>query len=170
MEDLKIVYYPSPILRNKSKNIETFNDKLQEFIDKMIDAMYKYDGIGLAAPQVGENIRLFVMDPNEGEPFVYINPEIIWMSEEKVKYEEGCLSLPGIYAKVERPAEIKIKALSREGEVIEQHLKELAARVFQHEYDHLNGILFIDRISQLDKFLIKSKLKKLEKEYNKQNR
>ncbi len=123
----------------------------------MIETMYLEDGVGLAAPQVGLSLRMFVMDYGDG-PIKVINPEIIEKSEEKVIDEEGCLSLPDVFAEVERAKWIKVRFQNERGEWQEMELEGYSARVFQHEYDHLDGILFIDRLPPAKRALLKPKL------------
>lgn len=169
---MRIVKYPSPILKRKSKDVSNICDeKFQIFVDNMIKAMYEYDGIGLAAPQVGHNLNVLAMDISGGrDEFalkVIINPKILAVSDDTEKREEGCLSFPGIYGNVERPTEIKISYSDRDGRQVEETLKNLEARVFLHEFDHLIGVWFIEKIEDVDKLLIKGKLKKLERDCKK---
>ncbi|KAL3833148.1 hypothetical protein ACJIZ3_007884 [Penstemon smallii] len=138
---LKIVEYPDPILRAKNKRIKEFDEDLKRLVDEMFDVMYKTDGIGLSAPQVGINVQLMEI--------VLVNPQIQRYSRKIVPYEEGCLSFPGIHADVERPDSLKVDAQDISGARFEVNLSGLPARVFQHEYDHLQGILFFDRMSDV---------------------
>jgi peptide deformylase len=137
-------YKKDEVLRKKAKVVDKIDDRLQLLISDMIDTMYHADGVGLAAPQVGILKRLVVIDIGEGVN-VLINPEIISQSGEAVDYE-GCLSIPGIRGQVMRPAEVVVKALDREGKEIEIKASGLMARALCHELDHLDGILFIDKI------------------------
>ncbi len=137
-------YKKDEVLRKKAKVVDKIDDRLQLLISDMIDTMYHADGVGLAAPQVGILKRLVVIDIGEGVN-VLINPEIISQSGEAVDYE-GCLSVPGIRGQVMRPAEVVVKALDREGKEIEIKASGLMARALCHELDHLDGILFIDKI------------------------
>jgi len=166
-EELKLRIYGDPVLREKSTPVEKFDEDLKETIKKMAELMYKVKGLGLAANQVGIPKRFFIMDikQKEGTPEleVYINPEIL-KAEGYTEYEEGCLSIPGYYAKVERYAKLYIRAYDLEGKPFEKELTGLQAIAFQHEYDHIEGILFIDRISPLKKELFKRWWKKREKE------
>ena len=166
-EELKLRIYGDPVLREKSTPVEKFDEDLKETIKKMAELMYKVKGLGLAANQVGIPKRFFIMDikQKEGTPEleVYINPEIL-NAEGYTEYEEGCLSIPGYYAKVERYARLYIRAYDLEGKPFEKELTGLQAIAFQHEYDHIEGILFIDRISPLKKELFKRWWKKREKE------
>ena len=131
-------------------------------MDDMIEAMYQDGGVGLAAPQIGVLKRIIVLDIGEG-PEYFINPEITSTGGEKVTMEEGCLSLPGIHVDVTRPDQITVKATNSNGENVEITAAGLMARVFQHEIDHLNGVLLIDHASSIQRTLLKTKLKKLEK-------
>jgi peptide deformylase len=166
-EELKLRIYGDPVLREKSTPVEKFDEDLKETIKRMAELMYKVKGLGLAANQVGIPKRFFIMDikQKEGTPEleVYINPEIL-NAEGFTEYEEGCLSIPGYYAKVERYAKLYIRAYDLEGKPFEKELTGLQAIAFQHEYDHIEGILFIDRISPLKKELFKRWWKKREKE------
>lgn len=134
------------ILKKKSREVEEINEKIQELIDDMLETMYKANGVGLAAVQVGVLKQVIVIDIDDGNgPLVLINPKII---KEKglQEVEEGCLSFPNKFAKVERPAEIVIEAIDREGYTIKVKAKELLAQAISHEIDHLNGIVFVDKI------------------------
>jgi peptide deformylase len=166
-EELKLRIYGDPVLREKSTPVEKFDEDLKETIKRMAELMYKVKGLGLAANQVGIPKRFFIMDikQKEGTPEleVYINPEIL-NAEGYTEYEEGCLSIPGYYAKVERYAKLYIRAYDLEGKPFEKELTGLQAIAFQHEYDHIEGILFVDRISPLKKELFKRWWKKREKE------
>lgn len=160
----------NPVLRQKTKKIENIDDKLIEIINDMFETMYNADGIGLAANQVGLDISLFVMDSaaksdDDGNysPIVLINPEIISSSEEKSFYQEGCLSIPKVYEDVERPKEIEVKYYDQNMKEVITTLNALQARIFQHELDHLNGVLFFDRITPLKKALLRNKLKMVER-------
>ncbi|MFP4416748.1 MAG: peptide deformylase [Chitinivibrionales bacterium] len=162
----RIRIYGDPVLRKKALPVEKFDDTVRAFVDQMIQDMYDYDGVGLAAPQVGESLRVAIVDVTGGEqnPFVLINPEITWASEELAESEEGCLSIPDINLKVKRPESVSVKAFNENGE--EYTISEatgLLARALQHEIDHLNGILFIDKISMVSRQMVSGKLKKLSK-------
>ncbi len=156
----KIRIYGDPILRQKAKKVEVIDDNLNEILDEMIETMYLGDGVGLAAPQVGLSLRMFVMDVGNG-PRKIINPEILKYSEEKEIAEEGCLSLPDIFEDVERSVWIEVRFQDESGNWHEERLEGYEARVFQHEYDHLDGILFIDRLSPAKRALLKPKLMEL---------
>uniref|UniRef100_A0A0D9V3C3 Peptide deformylase n=1 Tax=Leersia perrieri TaxID=77586 RepID=A0A0D9V3C3_9ORYZ len=166
---LKVVKYPDPILRAHNKRINTFDDSLRRLADEMFDVMYKTDGIGLSAPQVGVNVQLMVFNPagvkGEGEEIVLVNPVVYKLSKRLLVYEEGCLSFPGIYANVVRPENVKIDAQDVTGAKIKVKLSGLSARVFQHEFDHLQGILFFDRMSPDVLESVREGLKDLEKNY-----
>ncbi len=166
-----IVIEPDPILRKKSENLEKVDDELKKLLDEMLETMYAAPGIGLAAVQIGILKRLIVIDiskENEKKnPLFLINPKIISKSESTSIYEEGCLSLPGHFAEIERPAECKIKYLDYNGKEKEMTAKGLLSTCIQHEIDHLNGVLFIDYLSKLKKDMIVKKLIKHKKELNK---
>jgi peptide deformylase len=161
---MKIVLYEHPTLRTKSTEVDTVDDELRKTLDEMVDIMRKANGVGLAANQVDIPKRFFVLEV-ENEVKKIINPEILETSEEIIEYEEGCLSIPGIYKKVNRPAEIKVRYLDENGKEKTEKLSEMWARAFQHELDHLDGVLFIDRISVLNKRLIAKKLDLMKKEF-----
>ncbi len=154
----KIITLENPILRKKNSNVDfnQFNSKeLEKLIFEMKETMIKSGGIGLAAPQIGKNLKIFViaekiLDANY-YPTVFINPLIKPIGKEKTLMEEGCLSVPGIYGIVERPRKIKVSAFNELGEKIEFKFDLLLSRVIQHEYDHLEGILFIDKAKELYK-------------------
>ncbi|XP_030469982.2 peptide deformylase 1B, chloroplastic/mitochondrial [Syzygium oleosum] len=166
---LKIVEYPDPVLRAKNKRIGTFDDNLKKLADEMFDVMYNTDGIGLSAPQVGINVQLMVFNPvgerGEGEEIVLVNPRVIKYSKKTVPFNEGCLSFPGIYADVQRPEAVKIDALDISGARFTVSLSGLPARVFQHEFDHLQGIVFSDRMTEQVLDTIRAELEALEKKY-----
>ena len=160
--------YGDPILRKKAQEITEFNEELKAFAGQMKSDMYESDGIGLAAPQVGKSIRLAVVDVTGGEeePYVFINPDIFFFSEEKENYDEGCLSVPDITLSVKRPSVISVRAHDENGEEYTlEKIDGLFARAVQHEVDHLNGILFVDRASPVRRQLISGKLKKLAKSH-----
>ena len=171
MTQRKIVIEPDPILREKSASLEKVDDEIRALLDDMLETMYAAPGIGLAAVQVGILKRLIVIDISKDEekknPLILINPEIISRSQKKSIYEEGCLSLPGHFAEIERPAECEIKFVDYNGKEKKLHAKGLLATCIQHEVDHLNGILFIDYLSKLKKDMIIKKLIKHKKELNK---
>ena len=165
-----IIIEPDPILRKKSDAIEKVDDELRKLMDEMLETMYEAPGIGLAAVQIGILKRLIVIDISKEEkknPIFLINPEIITKSKNKSVYEEGCLSLPGQFAEIERPAECLIKYLDYQGKQKELKATGLMATCVQHEIDHLNGVLFIDYLSKLKKDMIIKKLQKKKKEFKK---
>ena len=164
----KIVIEPDPILRKKSQPLEYVNKEIQKFLKDMLSTMYAAPGIGLAAVQVGVLKRLIVIDlSKDGEkknPLFLINPEITYKSNEKSIYEEGCLSLPGHFAEVERPAECHLNYIDYNGNKKNLKANGLLATCVQHEVDHLDGILFIDYLSKLKKDMIIKKLIKQKKQ------
>lgn len=160
---LKITKYGNPVLRKKAEKVEEINEEILELLNSMAETMYDAPGVGLAGPQVGELKRLAVID-TEGVLKKVINPEILEFSDEMDIAEEGCLSIPGIYGNVERPNKVKVKYLNEKGEEIIEELEGMPARAFQHETNHLDGILFVDKVSTLKKRLIAKKLMKLKKQ------
>jgi peptide deformylase len=158
--------YGDPVLRKKAIPVVSFDEKLKTFVKGMIETMIEQDGVGLAAPQVGESIRLVVIDPTGGvsDPYVLINPEITFLSDEKADADEGCLSLPDITLKVNRPVRVSVKALDENGkEYIIENAEGLLARALQHEIDHLEGLMIVDHVSALQRKMISGKLKKMAK-------
>jgi peptide deformylase len=166
---LDIVPYPHPTLRHKSKPIKRVDAELRKIVEEMFELMYDAKGIGLAANQVDLPIRLFIVnlmaDPKEGEEMVFINP-VISKQKGNAEREEGCLSLPGVYAPVIRPETIHLNAFNLAGEEIEGDLDEMMARVIQHENDHLDGIMFTDRLSTTGKMGLKEELEEFEIDFN----
>lgn len=162
----EIVKYPEPVLSKPAAPVTEFDAALKKLVEEMFESMYAAQGIGLAAPQIGLSKRLTVIDvsfkKNPDERVVLINPEII-EEEGKQFEEEGCLSLPDIREKVHRAARVKVRAQNERGEWFEAEGTELLSRAFQHEIDHLNGILFIDRISRLKRELALRKIRKMQK-------
>ena len=148
-----IIAIPDKRLRLKSEPVTKIDDSVKKLVTEMFEAMYAAPGIGLAAIQLGEAKRVITMDlakkDDPKEPQVFINPEILWTSDDKNLHEEGCLSIPEYYEEVERPAEVKVKYIDLEGKPHEVHATGLLATCLQHEIDHLNGVLFIDHISKL---------------------
>lgn len=152
-------------LKEVSKPVKAVDDDLRALMDDMLETMYDAPGIGLAAIQVGVAKRVIVMDISRGEdaprePRFFVNPEILWASEETAPYEEGCLSVPDIYDEVERPAKVRLRYLNYQGETIEEDAEDLYAVCIQHEMDHLNGVLFIDHLSRLKRTRAVAKVKK----------
>ena len=164
----KILTEPDPILRKKCEPLEKVDTDIKKLMDDMLETMYAAPGIGLAAVQVGILKRLVVIDISKGEeekkPIFLINPQIINQSKKTSVYEEGCLSLPGQFAEIERPAECTIKYIDYNGKEKDLKADGLLATCIQHEVDHLNGILFIDYLSKLKKDMIIKKLVKQKKE------
>jgi peptide deformylase len=148
---LRIVNYPHPTLRHKSKPIQRVDAELRQIVRQMFDLMYQAKGVGLAANQVDLPFRLFIVNtqanPKEGEELVFINP-VVLDPKGSDEAEEGCLSLPGLYGQVKRPKQVRLNAFNLQGQEITADLSGLPARVVQHELDHLDGILFIDRLSE----------------------
>ena len=171
MPQKKIVIEPDPILRKESKPVEKVDDELRRLLDDMLETMYAAPGIGLAAVQVGILKRLIVIDISKDkekkDPLFLINPKIISKSKQTSTYEEGCLSLPGHFAEIERPAECQINFIDYNGKKKEIKANGLLSTCIQHEVDHLNGVLFIDYLSKLKKDMIIKKLVKHKKEFNK---
>lgn len=172
---LPIVAYGDPVLKKKAVDIDENYPGLQKLIDDMFETMYNANGVGLAAPQVGKGIRLFVVDATpvaeggDGDPTcedfkrVFINPIIFEESGEEWNYEEGCLSIPGIREEVSRKSSLKIEYYDEKWDLYEEELDGFAARVVQHEYDHIEGVLFLDRISAIKRTLLKGKLNNISK-------
>jgi peptide deformylase len=160
----EILVVPNPILKQVSTSVEVVTDETRALMDDMLETMYAAPGIGLAAVQIGVPKRIIVMDlAREGEPKqprYFINPEILWASEETAPYEEGCLSVPDIYDEVERPARVKLRYLNYQGETVEEDAEGLFAVCIQHEMDHLEGVLFIDHLSRLKREQAIKKVKK----------
>lgn len=161
MSRLEILEFPDPRLRMVAKPVETFDDALRTLIDDMIETMYEAQGIGLAATQVNVHRQFLVLDVSEAQdqPREYINPQILEKEGTEV-CEEGCLSVPGIYAEVKRAEKIRIRAFDRNGEVFEEELEGMHAICLQHEMDHLKGRLFVDYLSPLKQRMVKKKLEK----------
>ncbi|XP_028779661.1 peptide deformylase 1B, chloroplastic/mitochondrial-like [Neltuma alba] len=166
---LQVVKYPDPRLRIRNKRIDTFDDNLKKLVDEMFDVMYKTDGIGLSAPQVGVNVQLMVFNPEgvrgEGEEIALINPRISKYSKKLSLFNEGCLSFPGIYGDVQRPESVKIDARDVNGKRFSVSFSELPARVFLHEFDHLQGVLFFERMTEEVLDSIRAQLQALESKY-----
>ncbi len=166
MAEIRI--YGDPVLRKMAEPVTAFNDELKAFVEQMKIDMYESDGVGLAAPQVGRSVRVALVDTTAGEeePFILVNPKITFSSDEKSDYDEGCLSVPDITLPITRPSVVTVRAKDASGE--EYALEEvdgLLARALQHEIDHLNGILFVDRATLVRRQLISGKLKKLAKSH-----
>jgi len=164
---LPIRIYGDRTLRKVAEPVKEITPELKEFIEDLVLTMYETDGVGLAAPQVGNSVRIFVVDAfwfqedGKKDPVVLINPEFTEF-EGQIEHEEGCLSLPKIYEKVVRAEKVKIKGLNENWEEVQYEADELFSRALQHEYDHLDGILFIDKIPKLKRIFLKKKLRELE--------
>ena len=170
MAKLKLYEYPHPVLKKKAEKVIRVDDELRRFLDDMLETMYASNGCGLTAPQVGVSQRVVVIDiAHEGEepqPLYLVNPEIVWASDEKEICEEGCLSVPGQRAEVERPASVRIRYLDYNGDEQEMLAEDFLAVAAQHELDHLDGILYIDHLSRLKRQMLLKKLEKFRKEEN----
>src|SRR5215471_1707782 len=150
-EDLEIIHYPDPKLRKISEPVERFDDNLRTLVAKMFELMRAHKGVGLAAPQVGQNIRLFIMNPSgeAGDDRVYVNPTLSEPAGSEEEGEEGCLSLPEILGKIMRTKTLRMDAQDLEGNPFTDTQSGYIARIWQHEFDHLNGTLIIDRMGAL---------------------
>ena len=166
---LPILNFPDPRLRTKAKPVTVVNEAIRTLASDMLETMYAAPGIGLAASQVDKHIQLIVMDLSEDrdDPLVFINPKITPLTEETQPYEEGCLSVPQIYDKVDRPSRVKIEAINLEGQAFELDADGLLAVCIQHEMDHLNGKLFVDYLSPLKRQRAREKVEKLVRQRNK---
>lgn len=163
---LEIKKFGCPTLRKSCLPVAEVTGNIRQLIDNMFDTMYEAEGIGLAAPQVGVTDRLLVLDvrPHDpmAEPLVCINPELLWTAGEFTG-EEGCLSLPGIAADVTRPAQVRVRALDRDGQQFEMDLDGMCAKALQHEVDHLDGVLVLDLFSTIRRNLMRGQLRRLQK-------
>jgi peptide deformylase len=166
MAVLPIRYLGDPVLRAKAKAIDAVDDDLRRLARDMFDTMYEEDGVGLAGPQVGVGRRIIVVDPREHdiEPMALVNPRILTAAEETERAEEGCLSIPGLRELVDRSIRVVVEALDLKGETVHIEAAGLLARVLQHEIDHLDGILFLDRVSPLKRKMLLKKWEKLKLE------
>ena len=166
MPILPILRYPDPRLHKVAKPVTVFDARLKQLIADMAQTMYDAPGIGLAATQVDVHEQVIVIDLSEthDDLHVFINPEVVWASEEKQVYDEGCLSVPGIYDGVERPARVKVRALDADGKPFEIEADGLMAVCIQHEMDHLKGKVFVEYLSPLKRNRIKTKMQKEERE------
>ena len=162
-----ILIIPDKRLRLKSEPVKAIDKEIRTLLEDMFETMYAAPGIGLAAIQIGVPKRVVTMDlakkDDPAEPQVFINPEIVWSSDDKSTYEEGCLSIPEYYEEVERPKSVRVKFLDREGKPQEMEADGLLATCLQHEIDHINGVLFIDHISKLKRDMVMKKFKKAAK-------
>ncbi|WP_298011371.1 peptide deformylase [uncultured Aquabacterium sp.] len=157
---LPILHFPDPRLHTVAKPVAQVDDRIRQLVDDMLETMYDAKGVGLAATQINVHERVVVIDTSEerNQPMVLINPEIIWASDEMIVWEEGCLSVPTIYDKVDRHARVRVRATNRDGEVYEFDADELLAVCVQHELDHLKGKVFVEYLSPLKRNRIKTKL------------
>ena len=155
-----------PVLRQKAEPVAAIDDEVRRLVKDMFDTMYEEDGVGLAAPQVGVSHRVIVVDPREQDvkPLGLVNPVIVKSDDETDRGEEGCLSIPGLKDIVERPASIVLEALDVEGKPVRIEAEGLLARVLQHEVDHLDGVLFIDRVSPLKRKMLLKRWQKVKPE------
>jgi len=170
----EIVLLGDPVLRVAAEEVTVFDDDLRAFVRDMFETMYRADGIGLAAPQVGISTRIIVVDLHRGDHdrdedeeaprIALVNPEVIWSSKETDKESEGCLSIPGLEEIVRRPVAVRVEGKDPEGNDVMVEADDLYGRALQHEIDHINGILFLDRVSALKRKMLLKKWKKLEAE------
>jgi peptide deformylase len=162
---LNILRYPDPRLHKVAKPVTEFGERLQKLVEDMAETMYDAPGVGLAATQVDVHERVIVIDVSETHDglMVFVNPEIVWASPEKQVYDEGCLSVPGVYDGVERPARVKVKAVDQFNKAFELEADGLLAVCIQHEMDHLMGKVFVEYLSPLKRNRIKTKLQKEER-------
>ena len=163
---LPILQYPDPRLHTVAQPVAQVDERIRQLVDDMLETMYEAKGVGLAATQINVHERVVVIDTSEerNDPLVLINPEIIWASDEMIVWEEGCLSVPTIYDKVDRHAKVRVRALNREGETYEFEGEELLAVCVQHELDHLKGKVFVEYLSPLKRNRIKTKLAKRQRD------
>ncbi len=169
---LHILRYPDPRLHKIAKPVAVFDERLKRLAADMAATMYDAPGVGLAATQIDVHEQLIVIDTSEthDDLQVFVNPEILWASEEKQVYDEGCLSVPGIYDDVERPARVRVRALDLDGKPFELEADGLLAVCIQHEMDHLKGKVFVEYLSPLKRNRIKTKLLKEERELNREKK
>ncbi len=163
---LPILSYPDPRLHTVAKPVTVVDDRIRALAADMLETMYDAKGVGLAATQVNVHERMLVLDVSEerNQPQVLINPELVWASDDRVKNEEGCLSVPGIFDGVERPSRVKVQALNEHGESVTIEADGLLSICIQHEMDHLMGKVFVEYLSVLKRMRIKSKLLKAQRE------
>ena len=161
----EILTVPNPVLKQVSTPVERVDDDLRQLMDDMLETMYAAPGIGLAAIQVGVPRQVIVMDlarqDDPPEPRYFVNPEILWASDETAPYEEGCLSVPEVYDEVDRPARVRLRYLDYNGQEVVEEAEGLFAVCIQHEMDHLNGVLFIDHLSRLKRDRAVARVRKL---------
>lgn len=166
MAVLRMRYLGDPVLRSKAAEIDAVDDDLRALARDMIDTMYDEDGVGLAGPQVGVSRRIIVVDPREegSQAMALVNPRILTVDEETDRLEEGCLSIPGLRELVDRSVRVTVEALDLDGEPLTIEAEGLLARILQHEIDHLDGILFLDRVSPLKRKMLLKKWEKMKAE------
>jgi peptide deformylase len=162
-----ILIAPDPLLKAVGKDVEKVNAEVKKLVDDMLETMYAADGVGLAAIQIGVPLAVVVMDiaqkEGKNDPLVFINPKIVWASDETARFEEGCLSVPDIWEEVERAAKVRVAYLDRTGKPQTVEAEDFLADCLQHEIDHLNGTLFIDHLSRLKRSMALKKLAKAKK-------
>ena len=165
-----IVFMGDPVLRRAAEEVETFDDELRRLVRDMFETMYHADGIGLAAPQIGLSRRIVVVDlrerddDDESHRVALVNPVVTWASEETAKQSEGCLSIPGLEEVVNRPVAVTVEGKDPDGNDVVIEAEDLFARALQHEIDHIDGILFVDRVTPLKRQMLMKKWKKMEAE------
>src|SRR5262245_37458451 len=165
-----IVVWPDPRLRQETARIESITDEVRALYRDLVDTMFAYNGVGIASVQIGEPYKMFLVEASvcggdaKDPPWAFINPEILWTSDETEKVDEGCLSFPGIYVPIERPFRCRARATNLDGQQFEIEGEALLARAVQHEYDHLTGKLMVDFVGPLKKQMIKRKLKRAQEE------
>jgi peptide deformylase len=164
--EFSLVRYPDPSLRRVAKPVTAFDAALLQTVQAMFDLMYASGGVGLAAPQAGLDLRLLVLDPDgppgdRSQALALVNPQILERSGPSTGYEEGCLSFPEIYAEVKRPQRCRVKAFDLDGTPFEREFDDFPSRIVQHEYDHLEGVLLVDRMSPADRLKHKAALQHL---------
>jgi peptide deformylase len=171
---LSVLKYPDPVLRNPNYTVTVFDSSLKSLAEKMFEVMYEDDGVGLAAPQVGVNVRMMVFNEtgereNVEDQVVLVNPRIVNTSGPKTVFEEGCLSFPAMYGDVVRPSRVRVKAQDLEGKSFFMNIDKFPARIFQHEFDHLQGVLFVDRMEDRVVGGLQEALRGLEDAFEKEN-
>lgn len=166
MAKLPILEFPDERLRTRAAHVETIDDTVRRLVDDMLETMYDARGIGLAATQVDVHRRVIVMDVSDGtsSPLVLINPEVTLLGDEREPLQEGCLSIPDFYADIPRALRVHLRALDRDGKAYELEAEGLLAHCIQHEHDHLEGVLFVDYLSQLKRERIRKKMQKRHKQ------
>lgn len=167
-----LTLYPNPALRRVAEPVARFDEELARTIAAMFECMYASKGVGLAAPQVGLRKRILVLNPSgePGDEDVLVNATILERSGEPTVYDEGCLSFPGIYAEVTRPDRCRVRAARPDGELVEREFSGFVSRIVQHEYDHLEGVLLVDRMSPADRLRHKAALEELTERYRRAQR